>query len=111
MNGEVLAVMTVIGTIAFVLYLLISSRHKERMALLEYDRDASVFSPGRKHASGALKFGLILLFGGLGILFGYFVQRMFGLPEEVATFSFLFIAAGGGLLTYYYINQQQNHHD
>lgn len=100
-----------IGTFAFVLYLLISSRHKERMALLEYDRDASVFTPGRKHASGALKFGLVLLFGGVGILMGYFVQRIFGLPEEMATFSFLLIAAGGGLLTYYFMTQQHDRHD
>lgn len=109
MNEEALAIMTLIGTVAFILYLLISSRHKERLALLEYDRDASVFTPGRKkHASGALKFGLVFLFGGVGLILGYFVQRIFGLPEELATFSFLLIAGGGGLLTYYFLNQQQN---
>lgn len=107
MNGEVLAVMCLIGAVTFVIYLLISSRHKERMALLEYDRDATVFQPDRKlNTSGALKFGLFLAFGGMGILLGHFATATMDLPEEVATFSFLFLAAGGGLLTYYFIAQK-----
>ncbi len=109
MHGEVFAIMSMVGAVTFVVYLLISSRHKERMALLEYDRDATVFRPDKAfRTSGALKFGLFLAFGGVGILLGHMATATLGLPEEVATFAFLFMAAGGGLLTYYYVAQKAN---
>ncbi len=112
MHGEIFIMMTMIGAVTFVIYLLISSRHKERMALLEFDRDATVFQPTRKMRTPlALKFGLLLLFGGIGMLVGYFVSWAFGIPEELATFAFLFISAGGGLLAYFFIGtrmEQEN---
>ena len=119
MNPEVFGIMTLIGAVTFVLYLLISSRHKERLALLEFDRDASVFYRNPSGGNGALKFGLflgfagfglLLGFAGFGILLGYLAHRLLGLPQEVATFSFLFMTAGAGLLTYYFLLQRRGDH-
>ena len=74
MHAEVFILMSMVGAVTFILYLLISSRHKERLALLEFDRDATVFHPERRlRTSWALRFGLLLLFGGVGLLFGYLV--------------------------------------
>lgn len=109
MIPEVIIIMCLAGVFAFVAYLVLSARHKERMALLEYDRDISVFK-GRQmlRVGGALKLGLVLLFGGVGIIVGHLLHSLFGVPEEVATFSLLFISAGSGLLTYYFLANKIN---
>lgn len=112
MHAEIFILMSMVGAVTFILYLLISSRHKERLALLEFDRDATVFHPERRlRTSWALRFGLLLLFGGVGLLFGYLVHWILGIPEKLATFAFLLIAAGGGLLTYFFIGSRLERHD
>ena len=78
----------------------LSTRHKERMALLEYGRDASVFHPERKARKGTLKWGLVLGFCGLGLFLGGLFSGM-GMNEETAYFSMIFIGAGAGLLLFY----------
>ncbi len=89
------------------LFLYFSTRHKERMALLEYDRDISVFRGDRIRGSGLLKWGLVLGFCGLGLLSGYLIETVFNVNEEIAYFSTLMIGAGAGLLVFYRIMQQK----
>jgi hypothetical protein len=99
----VVAMIAVFGSISFIAYLFFSARHKERMALLEYNKDATVFSPQKVSRFGALKFGLVLVMGGVGLLVAYFFSEVFRMPEELAVFSMLLIGGGGGLLVYYYL--------
>ena len=99
---EAIVLLIVFGTTAFIAYLFLSARHKERMAIIENDKDISILRPAPKtHASWALKIGLLLFFAGAGIILGYFFSYIFKIPEDVTIPSFLFMFAGGGLLTYY----------
>lgn len=107
---EVLVLLIVFGTIAFIAYLFFNARHKERMALLEYSKDASVFVPKNQRMRsglGALKFGLVLVFAGTGLLLSYFLTEVLGFPEELAVFSMIFLGGGLGLIAFYQINQKK----
>ncbi len=112
---EVLVLLIVFGTVSFIAYLYFSARHKERMALLEYSKDATVFASRRRPdrpGTGALKFGLLLVFAGAGLISAYVLSELIGIPEELAVFSMLFLGAGLGLLVFYRINPNQRHlHD
>lgn len=99
-------VMFHLSVIVFVV-IYFSTRHKERMALLEYDRDASVFHRQRLPGSGLLKWGLVLAFSGAGLLSGYMLEMIFDINEEVAYFSCIFMGAGLGLITFYRIANQK----
>ncbi|MCI5082509.1 MAG: hypothetical protein MRY78_12490 [Saprospiraceae bacterium] len=95
----IFAVVGFFATNILLIYMFFSSRHKERMALLERDKDASIF-----HANGiadALKFGMVAIMIGVGILLGYLLVQM-GMPEEIAYFSMILILGGLGLLAYYF---------
>lgn len=97
---------SVFGSSSFIAYLFFSSRHKERMALLEYNKDAKVFSAQSLSRFGALKFGMVMVLAGVGLLIAYFMTTLFRIPEEVAVFSMLLIGGGGGLLIYYYLTDK-----
>jgi hypothetical protein len=104
---EVVPILAVFGTVAFVAYLWLSARHKERMALIEHNQNAEIFTPGpKRQGSWALKIGLLLSFAGAGLLLGYLFARLTGLPEELGVFSFLFMLGGAGLITYYNISRR-----
>ncbi len=95
----IFAVVGFFATNILLIYMFFSSRHKERMALLERDKDASIF-----HNNGmadSLKFGMVAIMVGLGILLGHLLVQM-GMPEEIAYFSMILILGGLGLLGYYF---------
>lgn len=95
------------GSIILYVYLFFSSRHKERMALIQSGRDAGIF---RKDKSGnswqALKFGMVGFMGGVGILLGYLLERA-GLPGVVAYFSMILILSSFGLILFYWFFQNR----
>lgn len=93
-------------------YLYFTARHKERLALIEKDKDVSVFySSKRVPSSNAwrnviLNLALISIGVGLGILLGSFLNNIIGLPEEVAFPASIFLLAGGGLLTGFFLTKK-----
>lgn len=96
------------GSIILGLYLYFTTRHKERMSLIDHGLDASVFSSGKKaFSSSALKFGLLFLGVGVGILVGTMLSAS-GLQEEPAYFSSMLIFGGAGLISYYRIERKRN---
>ena len=83
-------------TVAF--YLLISSRHRERMELMERNLDASVFTP-QKNENRSLKNGLLFTMIGIGLILGDVMERLSLLQEDIAYFAMIFLMGGLGLLT------------
>ena len=72
-------------------YMYFSSRHKIRMAIIENDKDMSIFHQMRSSAkNGSLKWGLVAFSAGLGLIVGYFLENL-GFPGEVAYFSMIFL--------------------
>ncbi len=102
----ILAILTgtisVIGFFASIIYWVhihYTSRHRERMALLESGQDASIFhKPSRPER--VLKYGILLFSIGAGIFSGYVLEEM-GMNDEAAYFSMIFLFGGAGLVSYY----------
>ena len=99
------------GSIILGLYLFFTTRHKERMALLESGNDASIFfGKAKPYSSNSLKFGLLFLGIGAGILLATLLSGM-GMQEEPAYFSCMLVCGGLGLISYYRIEQRKNQED
>jgi len=78
-------------------------RKRERMALLEYGKDASVFTtPKVKNIT--LKWGLLLIGIGLGLLLANILINLDLMDDEAAYFSMSFLFGGIGLVVSYFID-------
>lgn len=82
-----------------IVYLLV--RKRERLALLQKGQDASVFDSSKRPSS--LKWGIVLVGIGIGILLGRVVSVYTGIDEEPATFSMICLFGGIGLVVYHFL--------
>jgi len=95
-----IAMAAVIITYLFLHY---STRHKERMALIESGRDASIFlEKNPKYGVNSLKFGLFLVFIGVGLFIGIMLETsVLNVPEASITIPLVLVSAGSALLLFY----------
>lgn len=80
------------------LYVYLTTRNKERLALIEKGGDPSLFK--QKEATSGysnFKYGLFLIGIALGIMAGYFLNEA-GMDEGPAFFSMIFLFGGIGLV-------------
>ena len=101
----IIAIISNFAAIIIWIYLFYTSRHRERMALIERGVDASIFRVNQDPTS-ALKYGLFLVFAGVGVLMGYLLEAI-GLPAFVAYFSMVLIFGGSGLVGFYSYAQKK----
>ena len=80
-----------------IVFIFISTRHKERMKLIESGADPALFQTKSK-AGLAIKFALLLIGIGIGIFIGNVLAQFTAISEEVAIPSMILIFAGSGLL-------------
>ncbi|WP_274475963.1 DUF6249 domain-containing protein [Mangrovimonas aestuarii] len=85
-----------------VVYLYLSTRNKERLALIEKGADASIFMKGKKHAAPIwkviiLNLALLLMSVGIGIFIASMLHYNLGIHEDVAYPGTIFLMAGIGL--------------
>ncbi len=104
MGPEVLIVALIFGTIFGIFYLFISSRNKERLALIEKGAEANIFVKGRSGNAPIwkviiLNFSLLLMGVGLGIFIASILDYSLGVDAEVAYPGTIFLMAGVGLFT------------
>ncbi len=99
----VLIVLIIFGFIFGIVY--ISVRRKERQALLEKGADPSIFSIPKNY-SATLRFGLLFVGVAIGILLGNILAVTTNLQEEAAYFSMIFLFGGLGLVINYFIEKQ-----
>lgn len=102
----IFAIVFFFSSIMLLIIMYFTTRHKERMALLEYDRDVSVFTKEKQVRRSTLKWGLVLAGAGVGLFLGS-VFAEFGLDEDTITAAFLFMGAGAGLLSYYVLSRRE----
>ncbi len=95
-----------LGSFVAVIYLLVNARHKVRMALIQHGKEASIFKENRNGSSG-LKFGLLMVGIGLGILVGMMIESVMQTDSPVPHFSMMLILGGAGLITYYLITKKK----
>ncbi len=84
------------------------NRRMERTALIASGKGADIFNEGdRKPAYYlALKFGLLLIGLGIGLLMGDYLENITQMPEPVAYLSMMFLFGGIGLIAYYLIQKR-----
>ena len=83
-------------------YLYLSTRNKERLALIEKGADASIFMRDKSNESPMwkillLNLALLLMAIGLGVFIASFLHYNLGVVEDVAYPGTIFLMAGIGL--------------
>ena len=102
MGSELVIIPVLFGTIFGIVYLFISSRHKERMALIEKGTDASIFYAAKTGKSRylpiiILNFAVLLTSIGLAIFIGALLQRNLDVEGSVAYPGTIFLVSGLGM--------------
>ncbi|MDZ7613998.1 MAG: DUF6249 domain-containing protein [Flavobacteriaceae bacterium] len=106
MAADILIPFIVFSAIFGIFYVFITTRNKERMALIEKGADASLFATKSKsYTNMTLKFGMLALGIGIGILAGSILATYTVLPEPVPYFSMIFLFGGLGLILNYLIEK------
>lgn len=101
--GIIWLMMFSIGLLVMIVYIRKYS-NMERMALIE--KGEQPYQIRQSNTSIPLRFSLLLIGLGLGLLIGYFLDMVFGM-EEVAYFSMILVFGGGGLGLAYIIEEKK----
>ena len=91
----VLIPLIVFSSIFGMVYVFLNTRNKERLSLIEKGADASLFATKKTHRSNlTLKFGMLAVGIGVGILIASILETYTVLDEEVAYPSMIFLFGG-----------------
>ena len=105
---EVAIIVPVVSVISIVTMIIFIRKftNDERMAMIEKGSDAEMFK--NSGVFTPLRFGLLLIGAGLGLLMGSIIDNIFfSYDGEVAYFSMIFIFAGAGLFLSYQMEQKK----
>ncbi len=100
MESQIIISLSFFAMIFGIVFLFI--RKNERLALIAKGMDASIFDSKRKEIS-SLKWGLLLVGIGVGILVGKLLTVCTSLNEEPAFFSMICLFGGLGLIIFHII--------
>ena len=105
MDGNLVPIILFIsffGSIFGIAYVAITARNKERLALIEKGLDASIFQTQETHGRyNALKWGLVIIGVGVGLIMGNIFDANGIMDEEVSYFAMVLVFGGSALLLYY----------
>jgi len=95
----ILVPLIVFASIFGMVYVWLTTRNKERLALIEKGADASLWNIKRSNrANYTLKIGMLAVGIGIGVLVGSLLDTYTTLDEEVAFPSMIFLFGGGFLI-------------
>jgi len=95
-------------------YLYFNTRHKERLALIEKDKDVSIFAGPRVIRTYSiwkvvtLNLGLIAIGVGTGIIFGTILYTLTGMHEEPAIAASIFLMSGVALIVGFFMTKRMD---
>ena len=104
----IFVVFIIFGTLGVIFYTFLSSRHKERMAMIEKGVSPADFKSTsfrdifRPNPLSSLKWGMLAMFVGVGILVATWLDRMWYMADSVYPASML-LFGGIGLVLFYFI--------
>ena len=104
MGPQVLVPLSLFLMIFGIVYLIYSTRNRERLALIEKGVDASIFLQAKGNGVPAWKifvvnFAFLLIGVGIGIFLALLITTYTSLEDDAVYPSIIFIMAGIGLLT------------
>ncbi|MDF1546298.1 MAG: hypothetical protein P1P88_00660 [Bacteroidales bacterium] len=102
---EIMIPLSFFAAVVLIVYIFLSTRNKERMALIDKGADAKLFNTGKNYFS-ALKIGMFFAGIGIGILVGNIIAVSTTLEEEVAYFSMIFLFGGASLIAYHLLDKK-----
>jgi hypothetical protein len=113
MDPLLVGILVPLGSFAMVfgiVYLIVTARNKERMALIERGADPSLFESVKKgNSNRVLKWGIFLVGIGLGITVAYMLVKNDVMDEDAAYFSMIFIFGGLALVgTHLFLRKQES---
>lgn len=100
---EVLVPLIFFGSVFGIVYLFISARNKERLALIDKGADASIFYSSKEKRVTPLwkvfilNFSLLLMGIGIGIFLAGILSEVIGVQDDIAYPGTIFLMAGIGL--------------
>jgi len=99
----ILVILCIVVLFVSIIYISITHRHKERIALLETDKDPKFFdSPQSRQAP--LKWGMLLMGGGLGFLTAFLLDNFVftSIRDTDPIYPAMIFLFGGTALVIYY---------
>ena len=91
-----------------IVYIIVTARNRERMALIEKGADPKLFESIKRSAKfRTLKFGLLLVGVGLGVFFATLLISS-GMEGEAAYPAMICVFGGAGLLVAYQMEQKSH---
>jgi len=100
MHGEILIPIAFFGVVFGIFYLYISSRNRERLALIEKGADATIFGSGKRGSMWkviTLNLAFLLMGIGVGVLLGNILDTYSSLDSDAVYPALIFLMAGVGL--------------
>ncbi|MEX2116648.1 MAG: DUF6249 domain-containing protein [Bacteroidota bacterium] len=104
----IFVVFIIFTTVGVTVYTWLSSRHKERMAMIEKGVSPADFKSGslrdflKPNPLSSLKWGMLAMFVGIGIMVGTVLERTYYMADSVYPAS-MFIFGGLALVIFYVI--------
>lgn len=105
MAAEILIPISMFTCMFGVLYVFLTTRNKERLAMIDKGADPSIFAQ-RKTRIG-IKLGLLAIGVALGILMGQMVTHFTSMNEEPAVTSMIFLFSGVGLVVEHFLAKME----
>lgn len=102
---HIIITVSAIGSAFGILYVLMMTRYRERMAMIERNVDASIFT-GKRSISPTLKFGMLLVGIALGILIGDILHEYYDLSRGTSFSSMTLLFGGISLIINFIIERQ-----
>jgi len=109
--GPLIAFIAFFATVFGIMYIFYTTRHKERLALIDKGADASLFNTGKESkgyswSKVTLKTGMFFMGIALGIIMGAVLSQV-GVLEEGANYtSMIFFFGGLSLVLFYLIDRK-----
>jgi len=113
--SEVVIVLIIFGALFGVVYLFFSTRHKERLSLIEKGADASLFYSAKKKKTLpwiTLKFGMLFVGIAVGTAIGILLTSSLSIAlEELFIFSMIFLFGGISLVWNFLVERKLSKKD
>jgi hypothetical protein len=102
MDADILVPVSFFAMVFGIVY--ISIKRKERRQLIEKGIDASILEP-KKSVPSSLKWGMVLVGLGVGILLGKIMAAYTTMGDEASMFSMMCLFGGLALVIYYFMER------